>query len=336
MSETSETEKRGPGRPKSNTISLDNFGFPNEGEDGSFSDLDLIDQLNDIIGGFIPEQIPFTVTLNKSNAITKKWEQMERWEQQMPPSSHELGIMHGSGYYQVVINWRDKTGKPGIKRIFFSLGVNYDRLKRESEKSLSLSLPHAVNGNEDFKTMMMMMIKTSQDEAKRAQENMQSVMTAMVGMMTAVMSRPAQEYRESLSDKLLPGLIASLADRGAQSHKAMIEVFQDGVKTGVQTSGGNATMEKDGIDYTAIINMAIDKLPDVLNSIFSPKVNRTILMENKNFKTILENPELKEEFLRKAKETHGEEMLKRAIEKAGVSDLVNGNLKPEIPKVVSL
>jgi hypothetical protein len=333
--ETSETEKRGPGRPKGNTISLDNFGFPNEGEGEFFSDLDLMDQLNDIIGGFIPEQIPFTVTLNKSNPITKKWEQMERWEQQMPPSSHELGVTHGSGYYSVIINWRHKN-VPGIKKIFFTLGINYDRLKRESEKSNNPVSSVGNSGNDDFKSMMMMMMKTSQEEAKRSQETVQALLTGMVGMMTAVMSRPAQEYRESISDKLIPGLIASLADRGAASHKAMIEVFQDGVKTGVQTSGGNATMEKDGIDYTAIINMAIDKLPDVLNSIFSPKINRSILMENKNFKTILENPELKEEFLRKAKEAHGEEMLKKAIEKAGVSDLVNGTTKPEIPKVINL
>lgn len=329
-----EQEKRGPGRPRTQTISLDNFGFPADGQENT--DNDLIDQLNDIIGGFIPEQIPFTVTLNKSNPITKKWEQMERWEQQLPPSSHELGITHGSGYYSVIINWRNKNNTPGIKRFFFSLGANYDRLKRETEKSSAPVLSAASSGNDEFRTMMMMMIKTSQDEAKRAQETIQTMMTGMVGMMTAMMSRPAAEYRESTADKLLPGLIASLGDRSAQSHKAMIEVFQDGVKTGVQTSGVNNTMEKDGIDYTAIINMAIDKLPDVLNSIFSPKINRAILMENKNFNTILENPELKEEFLKKAKEKHGEELLKKAIEKAGVGDLIQNNFKPEIPKVVSL
>jgi hypothetical protein len=283
--------------------------------DGEDQD-DLIQKIKHIRAG-IGQTEPIKIRLRKKEG--SKWPYIDELDTE-EPNTHEIGLKHGAGEYQIYITWieRDRQGESKTKTATqrFFLGKHYDRLKKEQEeqerfmsssgdkvdklmemvmrpqqndRSLELMMTMMQSQSNQFQTMMLENAKQMQEAQRRADESrnqlMQTLITVAMPVVTALVSKPAPEHRESIADKLVPQLLNRLTEQKETPNP--IQQLKDMKELMDMMKPESTTAEKTWIDVVENLASAVIENAPLIVSSFTPKA----LVQQQMTAQIAENPQ---------------------------------------------
>jgi len=291
-----------------------------EDEDSGVSIDKITEQLDSIVSTLKPKEIPFTITLYKTNKLNGKSEQIDKWREEMPPDSHEIGIMYGAGQYEFLIQWVENGAKVkrGRKHVVFTLGDNYEELHRKHlEKNAPEKLEPATpaGSNDQIVKLLMMQMNQQQD---RSDKFMQSLIALAGIVVPAIMNRPtapahvpAENPMNQLMLNLIPKMLEGKNQETNNLFEAQTQIFQKGLEMGKSA----VSPEKEKTDWMDVINTAVENADKILG--FPTALVQSKIRKDDRLQAIAKNPEQKAVFLSKLEERHGEEKAQKIITKAG-------------------
>jgi carboxypeptidase C (cathepsin A) len=266
------------------------------------------EKLNEIISDFIPNAQPFTITLMKTNPKTGKNEQLTVWEGEAPLTPHEIGTVYGGGKYDIVIKGKGSGRRAPINfKGSFTLSGHYDKI---SQKQDVVSSP---NGHSDFLSMMLMQQSENQ---KMMQMMMQTMTQSMAQIMTAMIGLQRPSGDSELMKSLVTQSLTANNERANIQYEGVMNAFNNGLKLGQQ-----AVKSTESINWQEVIQDVVEKAPDILGSIFSPRTIRNRLMRDPRTAPIFEDPQKIAHLKASLEEAHGHEKAGKIIRKAGLEQM---------------
>jgi len=282
---------------------------------------EIHDKLAALIDSLAPNNSPFTIILYKWNKNTGKQEQMEKWVEETPPDTHEIGLMHGSGRYQFVIQYEDMNNKSrrGRKQLDFTLGASYDE-KRKEYLDLKTKIPASNSG--DMFVMMKFMMEQQEKNQLAMQERSQNNMNSLVALATAIVPLLLQNKsapQESTMDKLMIAMIPKMMEGSQNQANHLLETSTKMLSKGIEMGKTNNSSEEAG--WMDVILKAVENADSILGLPTALVQMKT--KKDPTLQQIANNPEQQQFFLSKMEEKHGSAKTKQIIEKAGYSDKIN-------------
>ena len=298
---------------------INNLEFPEMTQDVRTEIIidDIQEEIKELIGEFGQDE-KFNITLYKIDGITGRGKQIAKFRDGVFPDSHEIGVLHGSGEYQIYINYSDpntKTGK-GLKKKRFSLGENYDQLKRDNDaKKLNEFLlqkeNHLANNKQNsnmdslipFLQMQQQQSNTMLQTMMQMQQQSSQNFMSLAGILAPLLFKD----KDSGFEKLLPVLIEKISDNNKENIGLVKEIY---------------SMKSNDQEVSPIENIVtklIENADKILSPLASTKRVRSELQKSPQLLEIINHKERFEQVKAELVEKLGEEKTEKILNKAGIN-----------------